>query len=264
MNTVLHLPKNTVGRDLIIGDLHGCYDELWHLLKHIDYNSEQDRILFVGDLIDRGPKSELCFDMVQRNNVYSTLGNHEEMMFQAVLNLKPSQYDVWMANGGGWARELFQDWLPAFQAKLIRFKDKFPLVIVVGEGEDRFNVVHAEFYSGKRPLSNKDIDDWTFTPEEINNMIWGRTLIQYATSNDHLFQYNMSTTYVGHTPTRAVLTSQSQIFIDQGCCFAVNAGQGRNADSGLTIVCHQDKKYWTLHPSDGNRVSQYDLPPIRW
>jgi len=255
-----------MGRDLIVGDLHGCYDELWYLLEKIDYDFNRDRVLFVGDLIDRGPKSEECLDLVRLDGMYSVLGNHEEMMFQAVLNLKALHFDIWMSNGAGWARNLFHDWLPAFQAKLLQIKDKFPLVIVVGEGADRFNIVHAEFYSNAhRPLCDADIDKWTFSPDEISNMVWGRAIVQYVSQEgDHLMQYNMAQTYVGHTPTRAVVTSQSQVYIDQGCCYAVESGQGRNTDCGLTIVCHQTQKYWTLHPSDNNRISHYDLPPIRW
>jgi serine/threonine protein phosphatase 1 len=261
MEKVLRLPKNDKGRDLIVGDLHGCYDELWILLKHINYDPKVDRLLFVGDLIDRGAESEKCLDLVMMEGNYSVLGNHEDMMFQGVLERNWNQLDLWYVNGGRWARKLVDDYRLAVEAKLEILRPKFPIVIVVGEGADRFNIVHAEFYSYQRPLCDANIDNWDFTPEEENNMIWGRTVVNYFGRSDMLFQFNMSPTYCGHTPLRSVIAVQSQIFIDTGCVYAVMT-PGRNTDTGLTIVSHQDKKYWTLHPSDNNRISHYDLPPI--
>lgn len=261
MTKHLKLPENNIGRDLIVGDVHGCYDQLWTLLDHLSYNYNTDRLFFVGDLIDRGPNSLQCLDMILLDSVYSTLGNHEDMMFQAVLDGNMNAYDTWLYNGGSWSNSLM-DYHAAFHAKLFPLREKFPLIISVGEGDKRFNIVHGELFSSRKPLSDESIDQWDFTPEDETNMIWGRTVIRYAQDdNDVLFHYNMSPTYCGHTPVRAVITCQSQIFIDTGCCFAVGK-YGQNTDLGLTIVSHQQKRYWTIHPSDNGRITTYDLPEI--
>ena len=42
-------------RKIIIGDVHGCYDELIHLLTKLEYNSDYDELFFVGDLVVKGP-----------------------------------------------------------------------------------------------------------------------------------------------------------------------------------------------------------------
>lgn len=259
MNKHLKLPKNEKGRDLIIGDLHGCYDRLWKLLEHMKYDAGVDRLLFVGDLVDRGPQNIECLDLITKENVFSVLGNHEDMMFRGILDRDYSQLNDWMYNGGKWARQdrYLDEYRLAFEARLLSIRDKFPYVITVGEGAERFNIVHAEFYSYDRPLCDANIDNWDFTPEEEYNMIWGRTVIRYFNNNDHLFQFNMARTYCGHTPVRAVLSVQSQIFIDTGCVFGVMK-PGTNTDTGLTIVDHQENRYFTLRANDA--IENYDLP----
>ncbi|VAW50025.1 Bis(5'-nucleosyl)-tetraphosphatase, symmetrical [hydrothermal vent metagenome] len=65
----------------VIGDLQGCYDELQTLLSHINYQPEQDFLWFVGDLVNRGPKSLECLRFVkqleQEGRAKTVLGNHD-------------------------------------------------------------------------------------------------------------------------------------------------------------------------------------------
>jgi hypothetical protein len=62
-------------RTIVIGDLHGCYDEAIELLDRLAVTSS-DRVVFAGDLIDRGPKRRECVDLAKRHQCI--LGNHEE------------------------------------------------------------------------------------------------------------------------------------------------------------------------------------------
>jgi hypothetical protein len=45
------------GRLLVVGDVHGCFDELQQLLQTVDYKQGSDNLVFVGDLVNKGPKS---------------------------------------------------------------------------------------------------------------------------------------------------------------------------------------------------------------
>ncbi|MBU4486480.1 MAG: metallophosphoesterase [Candidatus Delongbacteria bacterium] len=63
-------------RTLIIGDIHGCYDELQSLLEKFDPN-DNDKIFSVGDVINRGPESKKCIDLLKQLNVKTVMGNHE-------------------------------------------------------------------------------------------------------------------------------------------------------------------------------------------
>lgn len=49
----------------IVGDLHGCFDELQLLLKQVNYNPAQDELWLTGDLVARGAKSLECLRFVK-------------------------------------------------------------------------------------------------------------------------------------------------------------------------------------------------------
>ncbi|WP_229641789.1 metallophosphoesterase family protein [Waterburya agarophytonicola] len=88
-------------RRIVIGDVHGHYDTLVALLNSISPNSN-DEIYFLGDLIDRGPKSAQVVDFVMRNQFKCLRGNHEEMMLDVVGGPEVSieLYQGWLYSGG--------------------------------------------------------------------------------------------------------------------------------------------------------------------
>jgi hypothetical protein len=59
----------------VIGDLHGCQDEALELLDSLAV-TVRDRVIFAGDLVDRGPKRRECVELAMRHSC--VLGNHEE------------------------------------------------------------------------------------------------------------------------------------------------------------------------------------------
>lgn len=62
----------------IIGDIQGCFDSLQALLTKIQYDPAKDRLCFVGDLVNRGPKSlETLRFVTQLKKPLITLGNHD-------------------------------------------------------------------------------------------------------------------------------------------------------------------------------------------
>jgi calcineurin-like phosphoesterase family protein len=69
-------------RTILIGDLHGCYDEAVELLKKCKVTAN-DWVIFLGDYVDRGPDNDKCCDLVRhreqvQGRVAGILGNHEE------------------------------------------------------------------------------------------------------------------------------------------------------------------------------------------
>lgn len=76
----------------VIGDVQGCYDELKLLLKKIKFNSQRDKLIFAGDIINKGPKSlkTLNFIMSLKDSATIVLGNHEILFLAISYNYLPS------------------------------------------------------------------------------------------------------------------------------------------------------------------------------
>src|SRR5687768_5546836 len=62
-----------------IGDIQGCCDELRALLKRLDFSADRDQLWFVGDLVNRGPRSLETLRFVRSLGANATvvLGNHD-------------------------------------------------------------------------------------------------------------------------------------------------------------------------------------------
>lgn len=70
-------------RLICIGDIHGCLEELKELLLLANYNpKEGDRLIFVGDLIDRGPYSPEVVKYVRLLGAECVQGNHDEKLIR--------------------------------------------------------------------------------------------------------------------------------------------------------------------------------------
>lgn len=64
------------GRLIAIGDIHGCYLEFAELLSRLELTKD-DRIVLLGDLINRGPDSRKVIDLARACHATALLGNHE-------------------------------------------------------------------------------------------------------------------------------------------------------------------------------------------
>jgi len=68
-----------VRRTIVVGDLHGCAEQALALLDLLAVTSS-DRVIFAGDLVDRGPDPKGCVELAMRHEC--VLGNHEERHLQ--------------------------------------------------------------------------------------------------------------------------------------------------------------------------------------
>lgn len=85
-----------MSRTIAIGDVHGCAEEFAQLLELID-PQEEDRVIQLGDLINRGPDSHSVIRIAHQYKVEAILGNHEHRILTALREKRPEllkDYDL--------------------------------------------------------------------------------------------------------------------------------------------------------------------------
>src|SRR6185295_2676208 len=71
-----------MARTIVVGDIHGCFDELTDLLELIKLKSDE-RVIAVGDLITKGPKNREVLDLfISDSRFSSVVGNHDRRIRQ--------------------------------------------------------------------------------------------------------------------------------------------------------------------------------------
>ena len=62
----------------VIGDIHGCFDQFTELLKKINYKKDEDKLILLGDLVNRGPDSlSVINHCMADSSIITVLGNHD-------------------------------------------------------------------------------------------------------------------------------------------------------------------------------------------
>lgn len=67
-----------MSRIITVGDIHGCIEEFALLLESVSYQQGKDRLILLGDLIDRGPDPAGVVKLAREVEAECIMGNHEE------------------------------------------------------------------------------------------------------------------------------------------------------------------------------------------
>lgn len=179
----------------VVGDVHGCYDEMMEMLRLICVDAEgYDKyvVCFVGDYVDRGPKENdvLCEIMklklatdnepLGKDHYVFLKGNHEEMLL-----MQPYRFADLPVGAVEFLREL-PTWYRHF----------------VGDGRS-ITVAHA----GLDPTIPIDL-------QADSDLVWSRTAVGYHGEYD-----DTDLVVYGHTPLVKILERPHQIGLDTGCVF---------------------------------------------
>ena len=198
----MDVKRKTVSRLIGIGDIHGCYDLLRDLVEHsIIFDPGEDKLVFLGDYLDRGAKSKNVVDYVSGlKNIYPgqivlLKGNHEDLALRA-MQCTGDEDDctnarmLWYLNGGQSTVNSYRGIEKARQM-LIPFIVSLELY---HETEEHI-FVHAGIPHGKTPE--------TASSDEI---LWDRS-----------YSYNgRKTLVVGHSPKSEIERLRNIICLDTG------------------------------------------------
>lgn len=203
--------------DYFVGDIHGCYEQLMEALAKIKFNANTDRLISVGDLVDRGPDSVKCLNLLKETWFHAVSGNHEDMMVRTFRRQWSS--DNYMRNGGKWFFHLPYEQ----QEKLTLLADtKMTLVIEVETDIGTIGVIHANAPDDWQKYSRLN-DENFFDDNLVEDTIWGRSRI-YGSQDGRV--KGIDYVVVGHTPVDYVIALDNIVYIDTGAVY----------DGSLTIL----------------------------
>ena len=177
----------------VIGDVQGCYSELQALVKKIKFNPNKDKIIFAGDLVNRGHQSLEVMDFCMRykGSIKAVLGNHDFYLLYLIEHQKKNKSLKKVLDSKNIQK--YHSWLK-----------KLPLLleIKIKETKETFWISHAgipyiwdirmakklskEIQTGMKDDSFKILENiWGDTPKIWNSDLKGykrsRTIINYFT-----------------------------------------------------------------------------------
>jgi bis(5'-nucleosyl)-tetraphosphatase (symmetrical) len=132
-----------IKRTIFVGDVHGCIDEFNELLKKLQYDPKTDRLILLGDLVDRGPDTLAVLQRAIDLNLECVMGNHEHK-FVKWFHSQDSRVDVYDR----------KDYYSKLTDQQINYITNMPLYIEL----DDVIAVHAGLKPGIL-LSNQRKDD---------------------------------------------------------------------------------------------------------
>ena len=205
------IDDNKLGRDFVVGDIHGMYDLLMKQLDGLHFDRSKDRLFSVGDLIDRGPDSAKCLGLLDCPWFFAVRGNHEDMMVEALASLNGRDMELWLNNGGQWILD-YQDFQK--NKEVLSMANKvagLPVAITISKPSGLVGICHAQ------PPG----EEWAMAqnPSERQEtiMLWGRV---HVYNEDALPTSGVHKTYHGHTPIQNPVVRGNAHYIDTGSCFS--------------------------------------------
>lgn len=211
---VHHYERNAVGKDYCVGDIHGCFRLLQTVLDGAGFNPVVDRLFSVGDLVDRGPDSELALEWIAKPWFHAVQGNHEDMAIRYVTpgNRDPYHY---AANGGAW---LIGKTMPEQQEFAIELA-ALPYAIEVETAGGLVGIVHADVPGGSWRGMVAQFGAVTSSNKLkaiTNDVLWCRDRIQ---AEDVSGVSDVRAVIVGHTPLKRPAVLGNVYHIDTGAVF---------------------------------------------
>jgi len=169
------LLPNTKGRDFFVGDIHGHFDRLAEALQKELFNPSCDRLISVGDLVDRGETSDLALSWLKMPYFYAIRGNHEDLFLcwrdkkiNKAPDLEEFEQDVYFKNGGRWVLSADEKTLNELEE---RFQELPYLLAVPTQSGEIIGVVHAELPDGASWPALM-VENWDGALKE--KTLWGR------------------------------------------------------------------------------------------
>jgi protein phosphatase len=209
----------------VIGDVHGCYDELCELLESLGYelsglpsepralHPEGRRAVFLGDLVDRGPRSpdvlRLVMSMVKDKTALCVPGNHDVKLLK-----KLHGRDVKVTHGLERTLEQLESETDDFKRQVAEFIDGLVSHYLLDDGN--LAVAHAGIKQAFQGRGSGAVREFCLYGETTGETDSYGLPVRYNWASDYR---GKAMVVYGHTPTTVAEWENRTICIDTGCVF---------------------------------------------
>jgi serine/threonine protein phosphatase 1 len=216
-----HHTYNKVGRDFVVGDIHGMFYALEDLLKDLKFNPIIDRVFSVGDLIDRGPESSRILEFLDKPWFHAIMGNHEAMLIDSKHDA--AMFRSWTTNNGG-------DWwlnVDDNEREVIRERVKqLPLAGEISTDSGTIGIVHADIPKG---ISWSNFVQKVHTDEDLcDYILWSRNRYRhYQVTKKTERVDGIDLVVLGHTPVKDPIHVSNICYLDTGAAYRTRKTLGK-------------------------------------
>jgi protein phosphatase len=207
----------------IIGDVHGCFDELVILLGELGYevaaggtgarHPDGRRACFVGDLVDRGPDTprvlRLVMGMSDAGTAIVVPGNHENKLLRALRG-----HNVQVTHGLAESLEQLDGETEEFRSAVVEFLDGLISHFVLDGG--RLVVAHAGMKEKFQGRASGRVRDFALYGETTGETDEFGLPIRYEWADDYRGE---AAVVYGHTPVPDARWVNNTLCVDTGCVF---------------------------------------------
>jgi len=236
----------------LIGDVHGCFDELCALLSTLGYELAEDgttavhpegrRAVFLGDLVDRGPKTpavlRLAMGMVRDGTALCIPGNHEVKLLRALQGRQ-----VTTSHGLAESLEQLKREPEEFTTELIRFLDSLIGHYVLDDGQ--LVVAHAGLPAAMHGRTSGVVRSFALYGDTTGETDEFGLPVRYPWAEDYRGD---ATVVYGHTPVPEAVWINRTICIDTGCVFGGMLTALRYPERELVSVRAAETYYEPVRP----------------
>eukprot|EP00322_Chrysochromulina_rotalis_P002351 CAMPEP_0115828262 /NCGR_PEP_ID=MMETSP0287-20121206/480_1 /TAXON_ID=412157 /ORGANISM="Chrysochromulina rotalis, Strain UIO044" /LENGTH=295 /DNA_ID=CAMNT_0003281467 /DNA_START=25 /DNA_END=912 /DNA_ORIENTATION=- len=222
MPSLIHasLPMDsTRPRTILVGDLHGCLDELEALLRECAHDPCTDRVVLTGDLVNKGPKSAECVREARIRGYFAVRGNHDDAALFAWERRERERLE-----GGIPSSDHKYAYTDSFDSADVAFLRELPYTLRLdGQG---MLVVHAGLVPGvslaeQHPaylytMRNlvKRSGSWEARVQPNEGVPWATEWIP-----DEEALPNVRHVVFGHDAKRGLQQAEHATGLDTGCCY---------------------------------------------
>lgn len=201
--------KEIKGKLWAVGDIHGCYNLLMTRLKEVGFDFENDLLVAVGDLVDRGTQNIECIELLSKPWFTSVRGNHEDLCIGGLHDEAYKRCHI--SNGGEWFYML--DGQAMYN--IAKTFAELPVALEISYNGKKFGFVHGHIEE-----NNWDEFKASFAENQRGRAasdlaMWGRDRLN-EDNKQYTHVTGVDAVIMGHTVTQKPCKRDNCYYIDTG------------------------------------------------